>query len=198
MQKPCPSRATGTDVDVSAGVQRWSLPRLASGTVLLFVGAATGLLAPTRVVLAQGVGGCPGPLPASGDTTASRPETSPGKSPTPDAPDVILFASVTARTLRFNSPPQARVRFCWDGSGDTLRVIERRNLPSPIVAGVTYRDVYVAVELRGHLNPECLLRARSTSDTTGPAVSPSLLSACAAMSLRPAVQRDSQPRPPPR
>ncbi|HEX3533426.1 MAG TPA: hypothetical protein VHT23_04335, partial [Gemmatimonadaceae bacterium] len=30
------------------------------------------------------------------------------------------------------------------------------NLPSPVVAGTTYRNVYVAVELVGRLNGECL------------------------------------------
>jgi hypothetical protein len=35
-------------------------------------------------------------------------------------------------------------------------VVQRENLPSPIVAGTTYRNVYVAVELVGRLNAECL------------------------------------------
>ena len=41
-------------------------------------------------------------------------------------------------------------------SGDTLRVVQRDNLPSPVVAGTTYRNVYIAVELIGRVNAECL------------------------------------------
>jgi hypothetical protein len=56
--------------------------------------------------------------------------------------------------VRFAKQPNVRVRLCW--GGDTLRVIQRDNLPSPIVPGTTYRNVYVAVELVGRLNGECL------------------------------------------
>ena len=162
------------------------------------------LLPSARDAAAQGTAGCPSPgaaspgaPTASSDTGAGRPAGTAGATQVA-APDVILYASFSARALRFNSLPRARVRFCWGDRGDSLRVIERRNLPSPVATGVTYRDVYVAVELRGHLNPECLLGARSASDTAGATISPSLLSMCAATSLRPAVQRDSQPRAPPR
>jgi hypothetical protein len=70
------------------------------------------------------------------------------------APDIIFRVGVHADEVRFAKQPQVRVRLCW--GGDTLRVVQRDNLPSPVVAGTTYRNVYVAVELLGRLNAECL------------------------------------------
>jgi len=68
--------------------------------------------------------------------------------------DVVLLVGIHADEVRFASQPHVRVRLCW--GGDTLRVVQRDNLPSPIVPGTTYRNVYIAVELIGHLNVECL------------------------------------------
>lgn len=68
--------------------------------------------------------------------------------------DIILRVGVQIDQLRFNRQPNVRVRLCW--GGDTLRVVSRQNLPSPVVAGTTYRNVYVAVELLGRINAECL------------------------------------------
>jgi len=68
--------------------------------------------------------------------------------------DVILLVGVHADEVRFASQPHVRVRLCW--GGDTLRVVQRDNLPSPIVPGTTYRNVYIAVELIGRLNAQCL------------------------------------------
>jgi hypothetical protein len=70
------------------------------------------------------------------------------------AADIILRVGVHADEVRFAKQPNVRVRLCW--GGDTLRVVQRENLPSPIVPGTTYRNVYVAVELVGRLNGECL------------------------------------------
>ncbi|HKR07767.1 MAG TPA: hypothetical protein VJS39_01140 [Gemmatimonadaceae bacterium] len=72
-------------------------------------------------------------------------------------PTVYLYVGVHADEVRFAKQPNARVRLCW--GGDTLRVVERQNLPSPVVAGTTYRNVYVAVELIGRLNGQCLSNA---------------------------------------
>ena len=72
-------------------------------------------------------------------------------------PTVYLFVGVHADQVRFAKQPNVRVRLCW--GGDTLRVVQRQNLPSPVVAGTTYRNVYVAVELIGRLNGECLSKA---------------------------------------
>jgi hypothetical protein len=72
-------------------------------------------------------------------------------------PTVHLLVGVQAHQVTFARQPNVRVRLCW--GGDTLRVIQRTNLPSPVVAGTTYRNVYVAVELIGRLNGECLSNA---------------------------------------
>lgn len=79
------------------------------------------------------------------------------------APDILLIAAIHADEVRFASQPRVRVRLCW--GGDTLRVVARQNLPSPVVAGTTYRNVYVAVELLGRLNAECLVDRISTART---------------------------------
>src|SRR6266480_7097493 len=68
--------------------------------------------------------------------------------------DIMLLVGVHADEVRFASTPHLRVRLCW--GGDTLRVVQRDNLPSPIVPGTTYRNVYIAVELLGRVNAECL------------------------------------------
>ena len=91
------------------------------------------------------------------------------------APDILLLASVQANEVRFATQPRVRVRLCW--AGDTLTVVQRDNIPTPIVAGTTYRNVFVAVELLGRLNAECLIdwistrapanRARSDSANSG-------------------------------
>jgi len=70
------------------------------------------------------------------------------------AADVLLLVGVHADEVRFGSQPRVRVRVCW--GGDTVRVVQRDNLPSPIVPGTTYRNVYIAVELLGRINAECL------------------------------------------
>jgi hypothetical protein len=72
-------------------------------------------------------------------------------------PTVHLLVGVQADQVTFAKQPQVRVRLCW--GGDTLRVVQRTNLPSPVVAGTTYRNVYVAVELIGRLNGQCLSNA---------------------------------------
>jgi hypothetical protein len=83
--------------------------------------------------------------------------------------DIILWVGVHADQVRFAKQPQTRVRLCW--GGDSLRVVQRDNLPSPVVAGTTYRNVFVAVELVGRVNAECLagvLGVRSSSQTSQP------------------------------
>ena len=70
------------------------------------------------------------------------------------AADIMLLVGVHADEVRFGSQPHVRVRLCF--GGDTLRVVQRDNLPSPVVPGTTYRNVYIAVELIGRVNAECL------------------------------------------
>ncbi len=86
------------------------------------------------------------------------------------AADIVLLVGVHADQVRFAKQPNVRVRLCW--GGDTVRVVQRDNLPSPVVAGTTYRNVYVAVELVGRVNAECLsnmLGVGNSSQATPPA-----------------------------
>lgn len=90
-------------------------------------------------------------LGTPGDTLAIRAGTA------RDEPvDIAIIASASAREIRFARTPEIRVRLC--GGLDSVRVIERRNLPERIVAGQTYRDVYIAVEILGRVDAACLAR----------------------------------------
>jgi hypothetical protein len=119
------------------------------------------------------------------DTTGAIASNGQGK------PDVVLLVAFSADEIRFNSAPSAAIRLCW--GGDSLHVLERRNLPSPVMAGTTYRNVYIAAELRAYLNPECLSRAFGGS---APASSNTADPGCAALGLTtaaPSVSRPAQP-----
>jgi hypothetical protein len=83
------------------------------------------------------------PAPANNSVQAGR------------GPAIILRASATAREVRFATEPRIMVRMCG-GVVDSVRVLERRNLPDPVQPGTTYRDVYIAVEVLGHLHAQCL------------------------------------------
>lgn len=100
-----------------------------------------------------------------------------GAQPIGTAPDIILRASVSAREVRFASQPHITVRLCG-GTLDSIRVVERRNLPTPVVAGTTYRDVYVAVEILGHLTASCISNA-----VTGGRAAPATSNPCASLGI---------------
>lgn len=68
--------------------------------------------------------------------------------------DVVIVASVSAREMRFDAPPNAKLRV--PGCEGGLQVLERRNLPERVQPGVTYRDVYVSVRILGPLNAACI------------------------------------------
>jgi len=70
--------------------------------------------------------------------------------------DVRILASVSIAELRFDAEPRASVRTTGCGGLDPVRVIERRNLPERVEPGVTYRDVYVAVEIVGRVESACI------------------------------------------
>lgn len=70
-------------------------------------------------------------------------------------PDVRLYARVRIAELRFATAPRAHVQAHGCVPSDTVRVLERRNLPSPVEPGVTYRDVEVAVEITTRLAVIC-------------------------------------------
>jgi hypothetical protein len=112
-------------------------------------------------------------------------------------PDIILTAAVQANEVRFASQPRVRVRLCW--GGDTLRVVQRQNIPSPVVAGTTYRNVFVAVELLGRLNAECLVdRISSTRNPVNRALSDSAAGVGACTFLGASATTGTQPATPPR
>ena len=87
------------------------------------------------------------------DSTTMPPPTG---TATTQSPAIILRASASAREVRFALQPRLEVVLCG-GVLDSVRVLERRNLPDPVQPGVTYRDVFIAVEILGHLNAECLV-----------------------------------------
>lgn len=101
-------------------------------------------------------------------------------------PDIILRASVSAKEIRFAQQPHISIRLCG-GTLDSVRVVERRNLPTPVVAGTTYRDVYVAIEILGHLTGSCIANTLSG----GRAASSSGL--CASLGIRDSVGAQRAP-----
>jgi hypothetical protein len=142
---------------------------------LLSAGLLTVLATPaTGQTVARLADPCPAPAavaatPSAPTTTADTLSLAPLRQTQPltEAPDVVLFASLSAREVRFDRPPRdIRVRLCW--GSDSLRVVQRRNLPSPVQAGVSYRDVSVAVEILGRINAECLLASLRSADQTQP------------------------------
>jgi hypothetical protein len=90
-------------------------------------------------------------------------------------PTVRLVASVQAQEVRFARQPKICVRMRGDVRLDSVRVVERRNIRSPVSVGTSYRDVYVAVEILGHLNAQCIA-ARITGQQDD--------STCAALGIR--------------
>lgn len=62
-------------------------------------------------------------------------------------PDIVLRGRVTARELRFESQPQVMTQVQGCPALDTTRVSVRTNLPRPVQAGVTYRNVQVDFQL---------------------------------------------------
>ena len=107
------------------------------------------------------------------------------------APDIVVRASVSARELTFRAQPHVAIRLCG-GTLDSIRVVERRNLPTPVVAGTTYRDVYVAIEILGHLTGSCI-----ANGLTGGRAAPSASGLCASLGIRDsAAARPAAPRRP--
>ena len=80
------------------------------------------------------------------DTAGADPDTRPI--------GIALLASASAASVTFAKQPEVRVRLC--GGIDSVRVVERRNLPERIVPGQTYRDVFIAVEILGRVDAACL------------------------------------------
>lgn len=106
-----------------------------------------------------------------------------------NAPDIIVRASVSARELTFRTQPHVSIRLCG-GTLDSVRVVERRNLPTPVVAGTTYRDVYVAIEILGHLTGSCI-----ANGLTGGRAAPAASGLCASLGIRDSAGARAAPAP---
>jgi hypothetical protein len=107
--------------------------------------------------------------------------------------DVLLLVGIHADEVRFGSQPHVRVRLCW--GGDTLRVVQRDNLPSPVVPGTTYRNVYIAVELLGRINAECLAEKIGVGNNARP--TPPSAGSCAFLGANAATGTENTRPPPP-
>lgn len=93
----------------------------------------------------------------SDSSTTARPQTAP-QSAQPDTgrAAIRLLVSASANEVTFVGSPKVCVRLTGAAQLDSMHVLERRNLPSPVVSGTTYRNVYVAVEILGRLNADCI------------------------------------------
>ena len=150
---------------------------------------ATGLIAPAAHAQSFTVDSTPCSVRVEAtrpaDTTRQAMRGSADSSRAPAA--VVLFAAASAQEVTFNKAPEVRVRLC--GGLDSLHVVERRNLPNPVVAGRTYRDVYVAVEIFGRLNADCIVAAL----TSAPRDSTGQRNACASLEIGGARARPPEP-----
>jgi hypothetical protein len=134
--------------------------------------AITAVLATARVAAAQD--NC---VAVAGPDTAVRTGAAPSAA-NMGQPDLRIIASVSADEVTFAKQPKICVTLRGDARLDSVRVVGRRNIASPVVRGTTYRDVYVAVEILGHLDANCIA-ARITR-----APADSAAGACAALGVR--------------
>lgn len=187
---------------VSTGIRSCVLSCVLSCVVGFGAAPQLGAQAPDSARLIA-VGGDPCPVAASDSVGApsrvsARPDSARRDSVAPrpspiqsgDRAAIVLYASASAREVRFGSQPRISVRLCGAVT-DSVRIVERRNLPDPVQPGVTYRDVYIAVEILGHLNAECLARRiGGAPETAQPDV-------CASLRVRDSARAAPGRRPPP-
>ncbi|HET7189132.1 MAG TPA: hypothetical protein VFI52_13345 [Gemmatimonadaceae bacterium] len=105
---------------------------------------------------------------------------------------VRLFAAVHADEVQFARQPKICVKMSGDVQLDSVRVVGRRNLASPVVSGTTYRDIYVAVEILGRLNAECISARITGAAPAGQAAGP-----CASIGVRDTTAGRRTGAPPP-
>jgi len=170
--------------------------------ILLVVGAAAALgaqtPAPTNRLSQADTSACasaPAPTAGGAQVTPQRDSTRPPVRESTAASEnatIILRASASAREVRFAAQPRIVVRLCGAVT-DSVRVVERRNLPERIQPGTTYRDVYIAVEILGHLNAQCLASRMGVAAQPATSNDP-----CASVTVRDSAQaRPAAPRRPP-
>jgi hypothetical protein len=130
-----------------------------------------------------------GPPSADSATRGAGARATLGRADSAQHMAVMLFAAVTAQEVIFARQPKICVKLMGDVQLDSVRVVGRRNITSPVVAGTTYRDVYVAVEILGRLNAECI-SARITGTAAGAAPT----GPCASLGLRDSASVRRAPR----
>lgn len=64
-----------------------------------------------------------------------------------DSADLTITATVTARELRFETVPDAKVEFTGQPRRETEWDAVRENLPRPVQPGVTYRDIGIRLKI---------------------------------------------------
>lgn len=168
-----------------------------AGLAAIGVASVAGAQAPMLTLSASG---CPARIPSavsSGalqDSASALTDTSRAIASSPAShPDILLLVGVSADEVTFHSQPNASVRLCW--GSDSLHIVERRNLPSPVVAGTTYRNVFIAAELRAFFDAECIAKSIGVS---GDSTAAANAAGCAAIGLTTArSQPTTASRPPP-
>jgi hypothetical protein len=73
--------------------------------------------------------------------------TQSGTLSSPDTADVSITSSVTARELRFKVVPNSKIEFSGSPQRTTGWQTERVNLPKPVQAGVTYRNIGINLDI---------------------------------------------------
>jgi hypothetical protein len=130
-----------------------------------YVAAITVVVSPVGAATAQGVTAASEAATACTNLTES-PSTAPDSTGTAARaaqsdtahPAIRILVSASANELTFVGSPKVCVRLTGAASLDSVHVLARRNLPSPVVSGTTYRNVYVALEILGRLNADCITR----------------------------------------
>ncbi|HEY9691350.1 MAG TPA: hypothetical protein V6D15_04060 [Oculatellaceae cyanobacterium] len=75
-----------------------------------------------------------------------------GTPSSPDTADVSITSSVTAQELRFKVVPNSKIEFLGSPQRTTGWQTERVNLPQPVQAGVTYRNIGINLEITSVLS----------------------------------------------
>jgi hypothetical protein len=132
-------------------------------------------MSPQSIIMVLAAG-CLLTSPAAGQDGPLCPPASSTADSTARKPDLVIRASASAESVRFSSEPRIDVRLTGCSVLDTVKVTERRNLPRPVQPDVTYRNVFVAVEILGHLDARCLLSNVSAAGLDSLAVGSSSLS----------------------
>jgi hypothetical protein len=138
--------------------------------------AAVARTTPSACVRAAGPDVTPARRDTSGRTGATRSDTLPVA--------IRLIASVSADEVRFERSPIVCVKLSGDAQLDSVHVLARRNLATPVVSGTTYRDVYVAVEILGRLNADCIAARITGTRPSGAGSDTTSAARCASLGVR--------------